>query len=1440
MKKRKGADQLLAVALSASMVVSMNAPIAAWADTGEESSAAVGSQVAETEPVVPVEEQVADSTAEPTVESPEVVDVVKTTETPVAFAAGETQNATAVATIDGIAYDTLAAAIAAVPDSGATPTTITLNSDAAGEVKINGDKNIILDLNSHTYNAVQGVGSTGTETNGMQLIKGSTVVIKNGTMTASANAGLHFMIKNYGDLTLENVVVQASGLGNGDSTVNNCGNLTVRGANARIAAPQDGYAVTTGNYVVGTHPRTVIEAGTIDSVYTEGSFWEASGAGQDHSSSTVSTEITGGTIGSIGISYWDAAKDLAWTFDVGPDATIGTVNDFAANVGTGYYASLKDAIAAAQPGDTVTLTNDVQLSRSGDALQVSGADKSIVLDLNGKSIVADETIGAKVTDGAKLTVRDSAEGGKIQLVKYGFEVVGDTKYTDGSKPDPSNAVSSTLTLEGGTIANSGGYAATVYPYGNGATLNVTGGTIENTYANGAVDGGFAVSGNGTRNGTLDRGGIAVNVTGGTIKSVQDCAVYLPGYGDVSITGGTVEGWTGIEIDSGNLSIGGDAVVKSTYQGDGTRKYKTSGDGNYNFGAALAVVSKGSQAATGYYGHMNIDIAGGTLESASYYAIDEYNLAHVQDNAKASTPYIDSLAITGGTFKGSVGAILSDNMTGFVTGGTYSSDPAAYIPAGYETTQTVDSMWEVAAVAVAKVGDIEYASLQDAIDATADGQAISLIANATENVTVPATANCTLDLAGYTLNGGTVASKAALTNNGTLVIKDSVGGGAVKRNDSQTAGYYVVDNQGTMTVDGGSFSNNSGFYDEAKNTWSAASLVRNGGVAADRANTLIVNGGTFEQPGFIVVKNDDYGKLTVNGGTFRTQDQTYTQKDGVQATSVNSAIQNWGQATVSGGDIQGALWVDTWSNDLPSSEMTVGGNVRFKGKVVMGSYASQHGISKQAILKVTGGTFDVESWSVPSEAALVSLTGGTYSAQIPAGYVADGYLVEPDAGNTTYTVKKASETENKVQVVDKDGNATGAAKSVSEVVAEVQKSGGSLVLAGDVAETSGITIPAPQVGTEAKPVIIELNGNDVTASGTDAAVKVGEGAELVISDAKGSGVISSTSTQAPAVEVAGTVTLDGATVTSSSNDGIKVAAGATLTVKSGVVEAKAATPKLEYRSARSAAPGQYGISAVGEQGKTTTLNIEGGKISGEAGALSIGQNVNCSVKGGVFNSDVSQYMDSQNYKQTEANGLYYVAPNATNAYNVAQFKTNAADPSTWTAPTAPSGQTFAGWYADSQYGTPSTATEGTAYAKFVNIADVMKFKGGSLRMDATPSVSEGLRFGYSLFLPEEMQFVSSGWKYTIKGTDYTKVAEHQALYDSGVIDTNLVFLNVPKNDYAEDISVEMYVTYKTSDGTTVTFKEPTAQIRSVNKVAQFILDSPNASAEEKEYAQKILA
>lgn len=51
-----------------------------------------------------------------------------------------------------------------------------------------------------------GSGSSGTETNGMQLLKGSTIVIKNGTLTFDDDR-LKMGIQNYSNLTLDNVKV---------------------------------------------------------------------------------------------------------------------------------------------------------------------------------------------------------------------------------------------------------------------------------------------------------------------------------------------------------------------------------------------------------------------------------------------------------------------------------------------------------------------------------------------------------------------------------------------------------------------------------------------------------------------------------------------------------------------------------------------------------------------------------------------------------------------------------------------------------------------------------------------------------------------------------------------------------------------------------------------------------------------------------------------------------------------------------------------------------------------------------------------------------------------------------------------------------------------------------------------------------------------------------
>ena len=138
-------------------------------------------------------------------------------------------------------YTSLAEAVAAVPTDD-TQTTITLLEDTIGDgVVVGGDdftKNIIFDLNSHTYTVDGTVGSSGTETNGFQLLKGSTVTFKNGTINAGK---AKILIQNYADLTLKDVTLDAQGTGCQYVCSNNCGTVNITG-NTSIKAKEDAVA----------------------------------------------------------------------------------------------------------------------------------------------------------------------------------------------------------------------------------------------------------------------------------------------------------------------------------------------------------------------------------------------------------------------------------------------------------------------------------------------------------------------------------------------------------------------------------------------------------------------------------------------------------------------------------------------------------------------------------------------------------------------------------------------------------------------------------------------------------------------------------------------------------------------------------------------------------------------------------------------------------------------------------------------------------------------------------------------------------------------------------------------------------------------------------------------------------------------------------------------
>lgn len=212
---------------------------------------------------------------------------------PVAAFATPTTNVAKIGTTE---YATLAAAVAAA-QSGET---ITLIANAKGGVKI-GEKasiNLTIDLGGYTLDIKQTVGSAGTETNGMQLFKGSTITIKNGTIVTSVTTTI--MVKNYANLTLEDVNISAANMISGYSTVNNCGQLTIK--NCTIgAADANTWAVSTGNYAHGDVIVTNIYSGTIASVAIETPLWETGGATVDES---VTLNISGGNIGKVGEYDW--------------------------------------------------------------------------------------------------------------------------------------------------------------------------------------------------------------------------------------------------------------------------------------------------------------------------------------------------------------------------------------------------------------------------------------------------------------------------------------------------------------------------------------------------------------------------------------------------------------------------------------------------------------------------------------------------------------------------------------------------------------------------------------------------------------------------------------------------------------------------------------------------------------------------------------------------------------------------------------------------------------------------------------------------------------------------------------------------------------------------------------------------------------------------------
>lgn len=266
---------------------------------------------------------------------------------------------------NGKRYATLKEAINDVTDGG----TIKLlsNVDNAVGVSVPSGKNFTLDFNGKTYTLKDpGAGSTGTEINGFQLLKDSTITFKNGTIkVAPGNSSIKRIIQNDANLTLENMQIYAANQVGGEDyplSFNN-GNIVFKGNTSIITSSDSNIAFDVckfSSYLSTTVTFDESYTGTINGKIV----YDATDA------NTHKLTIKGnGTLGKIEASSGSesAAKDAIevsggrFTAPVNKDYLAPGYNfELKSNDGTySYYPTLDAAKEAAKVyGGTITNLND--------------------------------------------------------------------------------------------------------------------------------------------------------------------------------------------------------------------------------------------------------------------------------------------------------------------------------------------------------------------------------------------------------------------------------------------------------------------------------------------------------------------------------------------------------------------------------------------------------------------------------------------------------------------------------------------------------------------------------------------------------------------------------------------------------------------------------------------------------------------------------------------------------------------------------------------------------------------------------------------------------------------------------------------------------------------------------------------------------------------------
>ena len=588
-----------------------------------------------------------------------------------------------------------------------------------------------------------------------------------------------------------------------------------------------------------------------------------------------------------------------------------------AKIGETPYATLAEAVAAAENGAVVTMTADVALNNG-----ITIAGKSMTLDLNGKTVSgvcnSSESCLVYVENNANLTVKDDATGGKLTFA-VGASNVGWTVDVKGA-----------LVLQSGTIELTGGWSV-------GFAVDVRPNAWGTAYENPTVftmEGGELISSDG-----------AVRVASSSSPTHKNVSASFV------MNGGRIDAaWDGIFVQQSDAVY--DALNVTINGG------KVEGD--------LAPVRVYGPAPTGYVNKqdcMNIALNGGEMEYTG---------------SDSKTWIIEGVLLVGNelTFETiqESGDIVATEA--FVAANT-PADGLVWQANGDGTYSVVDEA-TVAGTAVAKVNGVTYTTLADAF-AAADGKTVTLLEDVELQETLVVTGTTTLDLNGKTISQtkNQTANYSMIENDGNLTIEDNVGGGKISYTDSGNGGEYVsntIMNRGTLTLNSGTIENLSsatvamnGYpYAIDSSIWGPAAEVH-----------TIINGGTVYCKSYSALRlradsATEPVNITVNGGEI---------SGCIEVQLATQSAAGKGQLTINGGKISNtgtanAIFVfgsnGTAENlALSITDGEVSGNVTVKPSVGA-NFDSQF---------ISGGTFNTDVTDFCEHWHEVTLVDGKYEVAV---------------------------------------------------------------------------------------------------------------------------------------------------------------------------------------------------------------------------------------------------------------------------------------------------------------------------------------------------------------------------------------------------------------------------------------------------------------------------